>query len=76
MRRRSFVRMVEELNECCDRSLSIASYGGEWRLHSYREGTLFAPDVGGDVWGVRLLQVVEEAYRRMMKEKGGGMNVP
>ena len=32
--------MVEELNEYCERSLSVVHYSS-WEVHSYHSGTLF-----------------------------------
>ena len=58
--------MIEELNDYCERSLSITHYSN-WAISSYKDGTLF--NLGAEIRGFTVLEVVVKAYYLMKKDK-------
>ena len=63
-------KKVELLNKFVDRTLNIACYGINYNLDSYRKGSFFDGRIGRNiVTGKRFSIVVNEAYKKMQKEK-------
>jgi len=58
-------KMIEELNDYVNGTLSIAHYGS-WELHSYGEGTFFL-EYGNVVYASTFEGVIIKAYN-IMKE--------
>jgi len=58
------IKMIEELNEAVDQTLSIDCYG-RWCVSSYREGSLFSG--GNIIWGETFEEAVIKAYKTIME---------